>query len=88
MLDVKLLLRGRVRSGGWGERAAQARRLGRAGLTCGLVLMLCPPAGAASFQGLGDLPGGSVNSSAYGVSADGSVVVGQSLTASGWEAFR
>ena len=33
---------------------------------------------AATFQGLGDLPGGSVESYAYGLSADGSVVVGKS----------
>jgi hypothetical protein len=45
------------------------------------------PAGAASFTGLGDLPGGSFYSVAYGVSADGSVVVGQGNSASGGEAF-
>ncbi|NCR91372.1 MAG: PEP-CTERM sorting domain-containing protein [Microcystis aeruginosa G11-01] len=43
---------------------------------------------AASFQGLGGLPGGSFSSDATGVSADGSVVVGQSTGASGNEAFR
>ncbi|MBD2620846.1 HAF repeat/PEP-CTERM domain-containing protein [Microcystis flos-aquae FACHB-1344] len=47
---------------------------------------------AASFQGLGDLPGGIFGSAAYGVSADGSVVVGRSETANGTdfnsEAFR
>jgi probable HAF family extracellular repeat protein len=42
----------------------------------------------ASFQGLGDLPGGSFYSRAYSVSSDGSVVVGSSESASGWEAFR
>ena len=43
----------------------------------------------ASFQGLGDLPGGIFESNAYGVSADGSVVVGWSSSASGpEEAFR
>ncbi len=42
----------------------------------------------ASFQGLGDLIGGSFSSEAYGVSADGSVVVGRSESASGTEAFR
>ena len=41
-----------------------------------------------SFQGLGDLPGGGFSSRAHGVSANGSVVVGQSLSASGNEAFR
>ncbi|MCP4247568.1 MAG: HAF repeat/PEP-CTERM domain-containing protein, partial [bacterium] len=45
----------------------------------------------ASFQGLGDLPGGSVFSLAQGVSADGSVVAGiseSSTSTPGWEAFR
>jgi probable HAF family extracellular repeat protein len=42
----------------------------------------------ASFQGLGDLSGGSFISSASGVSADGSVVVGYGYTASGQQAFR
>jgi probable HAF family extracellular repeat protein len=45
-------------------------------------------AGNWSFQGLGDLPGGSVNSRARAVSADGSVVVGYGYSASGQEAFR
>ncbi|WP_072927563.1 PEP-CTERM sorting domain-containing protein [Microcystis aeruginosa] len=38
--------------------------------------------------GLGDLPGGNFWSSAQNVSADGSVVVGQSSGAYGYEAFR
>jgi probable HAF family extracellular repeat protein len=38
--------------------------------------------------GLGDLPGGTFDSQARGVSANGSVVVGQSNSASGREAFR
>lgn len=42
---------------------------------------------SGGMVGLGDLPGGSFNSLAFGVSADGSVVVGRSLTASGFEAF-
>jgi probable HAF family extracellular repeat protein len=46
------------------------------------------PAHAAYFTGLGDLPGGSFDSVAYGVSADGSVVVGRSLSTSAHEAFR
>ncbi len=45
------------------------------------------PAGAASFTGLGDLAGGDFYSSAYGVSADGSVVVGTGTSATGIEAF-
>jgi probable HAF family extracellular repeat protein len=48
------------------------------------------PAQAASFQGLGFLPGSSDygQSQASGVSADGSVVVGDSSGANGREAFR
>ena len=42
----------------------------------------------ATFLGLGDLPGGGVESYAYGVSADGSVVVGYSNSTSGPEAFH
>jgi probable HAF family extracellular repeat protein len=42
-----------------------------------------------SFQGLGDLPGGDFFSSASAVSADGSVVVGTSVTSNGQgDAFR
>ena len=44
-----------------------------------------------SFQGLGDLPGGGFFSQAFGMSADGLVVVGQSsvgFTASDRETFR
>jgi probable HAF family extracellular repeat protein len=43
---------------------------------------------AASLTPLGDLPGGSFFSGASGVSAVGSVVAGQSSSASGTEAFR
>jgi probable HAF family extracellular repeat protein len=43
---------------------------------------------AASLTPLGDLPGGSFQSYARGVSADGSVVVGESRSAPGTEAFR
>jgi probable HAF family extracellular repeat protein len=46
------------------------------------------PAQAASFQGLGDLPGVVSLALATGVSADGSVVVGNSQSANGLEAFR
>jgi probable HAF family extracellular repeat protein len=41
-----------------------------------------------SFTRLGDLPGGTVLSSAQGVSSDGSIVVGHSFSAQGYEAFR
>lgn len=55
-----------------------------------LVAVLAVPftADAASFIGLGDLPGGILNSSARGVSSDGSVVVGSSASTHGTEAFR
>ncbi|OHB48846.1 MAG: hypothetical protein A2Y10_06230 [Planctomycetes bacterium GWF2_41_51] len=43
---------------------------------------------AASFRGLGDLPGGSFYSRVHDVSADGSVVVGSSSSGNGYEAFR
>jgi probable HAF family extracellular repeat protein len=44
-------------------------------------------AGAASFQGLGDLSGGGFSSTAWGINGDGSVVIGQGQSASGNEAF-
>jgi probable HAF family extracellular repeat protein/parallel beta-helix repeat protein len=46
-------------------------------------------ASTASFQGLGDLPGSQFFSYAYGISADGSVVVGSGKPAGlGWQAYR
>src|SRR5262249_6750565 len=42
---------------------------------------------APSFEGLGDLPGGSTSSVAWGVSGDGSMVVGESEAAAGTQAF-
>jgi probable HAF family extracellular repeat protein len=57
-----------------------------------LLLVLCigsPRAFAAMFQGLGDLPGGHVLSRVCGLSADGSVAVGESsITIYENEAFR
>jgi len=55
-----------------------------------LILFFCTNLLAqASFEGLGDLPGGAIASWAYDVSADGSVVVGISATdGTGREAFR
>jgi probable HAF family extracellular repeat protein len=49
---------------------------------------VAPSAPAASFQGLGDLPGGTFGSWAYSVSVDGKVVVGNSRSTNGTEAFR
>lgn len=40
------------------------------------------------FMGLGDLPGDIFYSVANGVSGDGTVVVGSSVSENGWEAFR
>ena len=42
----------------------------------------------ASFEGLGDLASGLFSSSAWGVSGDGSVVVGDAISDSGTQAFR
>jgi probable HAF family extracellular repeat protein len=48
-----------------------------------------PPTPSQHFIGLGDLPGGIANSMAYGVSADGTVVVGWgNNSTTGTEAFR
>ncbi len=58
---------------------------------CCWVLFMFPAGsamGQASFQGLGDLSGGAYNSKAYGVSGDGTVVVGESVSSWGTEAFR
>src|SRR5437868_2653577 len=55
---------------------------------CFLMVSLAASAHGARFFGLGDLPGGTFNSWANGVSADGSVVVGISESGSGGEAFR
>jgi probable HAF family extracellular repeat protein len=46
------------------------------------------PTPSLHFIGLGDLPGGIANSTAYGVSADGTTVVGYGTSAAGTEAFR
>jgi len=50
---------------------------------CGAALLLLPSTAMAqaSFQGLGDLPGGDFGSIANAVSADGSVVVGEGTNA-------
>lgn len=55
------------------------------GLFCGFVP---PPARAGSLTGPGTLGGGAPQSIASGVSADGSVVVGVTTSASGTQAFR
>ncbi len=47
-------------------------------------------AATPSFQGLGHLSTtvSNINSSALGISSDGSVVTGEGISNSGWEAFR
>ncbi len=80
------------------ERCGPETRAQAARISDRKVLGLCAVAviwataslaqGQASFQGVGDLPGGETESFAYGVSGDGSTVVGVSLSASGEEAFR
>ena len=57
------------------------------------ILFLCiivtvGQAQKASIEGLGDFPGGKFESTAQGISGDGSVVVGSGTTASGKHAFR
>jgi probable HAF family extracellular repeat protein len=52
------------------------------------LLLLGSVAAAATLQPLGDLPGDIFGSVAFGVSADGSTVVGGSNSASGTQAFR
>lgn len=57
-------------------------------LTIGLFLPIFSAfAQEATFEGLGDLPGGGMVSQGYDVSADGSVVVGGSNSKNGNEAF-
>lgn len=52
------------------------------------VSAVCSPSQAATFTGLGDLPGGTFYTYASGVSDDGSVVVGRGYSDAGLEAFR
>ena len=49
------------------------------GLFLPFVLSSFANAQTASFQGIGDLPGGIFDSRAYDISPDGSVVVGRSI---------
>jgi probable HAF family extracellular repeat protein len=60
------------------------------GLSLGCGFLGSQAVQAASFQGLGDLPGGLNFSSAIGISADGSTIVGisGSSNTTGQEAFR
>ena len=64
------------------------RAAGVIGVTLLLTFFASTVPARAGIIGLGDLPGGSFNSFARGVSADGLVVVGQGNSSSGSEAFR
>jgi probable HAF family extracellular repeat protein len=82
-----------IPAGAWSREDNVVRRLARLGsglaLAAGLFLALAWSAHAEPmFMGLGDLPGGTFDSSSWAVSADGSTVVGESVSASGYEAFR
>ncbi len=61
-------------------------------LIVAFLTVLCPPyaagRGSATFQGIGDLPGGGFSSSAFGVSADGSTVVGIGLSSADPDSFE
>ena len=60
-------------------------------ILCAVIVTMfvsCSQTEGSHFTGLGDLPGGTFSAAAFGISADGSVVVGQGRSASGTEAFR
>lgn len=73
------------------ENSGSHQRVGSR--VCGAALVLFAFAvplhlsAQASFRGLGDIPGGVVSSAAQGISDDGSTVVGQASSDSGFEAF-
>ncbi len=52
------------------------------------MLTVVGSAQSATFTPIGDLPGGDIYSAAWGISADGTTVVGASSTASGSDGFR
>lgn len=74
----------------WRSNASTIRRFVHLTRALAAVLLWTAAARAQvpSFTGVGDLPGGSASSTALDVSADGTVVVGESESASGTEAFR
>lgn len=57
-------------------------------ISCFVSICLLGSLASADIIGLGDLPGGSSLSIAFGISADGTVVVGRSFSGNGNEAFR
>ena len=58
------------------------------GALLGAALLSPSTYAGLKFQGLGDLPGWSFESAAWGVSSDGTVVVGSGYSALGEQAFR
>ncbi len=57
-------------------------------ICCSTALITPLTVYGASLDDLGDLTGGSASSTAYGINADGTVVVGYGTSAGGTEAFR
>ena len=71
-----------------GAHGAKTVRYDYVAWVVGYVCIASPAtAVGATFQGLGDLPGGSFASVAFAVSPDGSIVVGESGSSFGTEAF-
>lgn len=74
------------------QRSRTTGRPGRAGAFALIAVMALPELSAQltpdAFQALGDLPGGFISTTAHGISADGSTIIGESESAIGPEAFR
>ena len=68
--------------------AHTVRPITRVSVSVVALCMLTSSIRAGTFFGLGDLPDGTFTSRAEGVSGDGSVVVGQGSSTSGFEAIR
>lgn len=77
----------RIRKADWKPGARRATLL----IVCVVAISACVASAQAaplSFQGLGDLPGGTFNSSATGVSGDGTVVSGNGTAGTATHGFR
>ncbi len=68
------------------KQMAQTKRL-KVSIVASLFLLSSSHAFGASMEGLGDLSGGVFESTGFGVSGDGSVIVGYSKSTNGEEAF-
>lgn len=81
---------GKVRAYHLDRSAQQEQGIARKNLAPHVIALLMLPgiASATSFTPLGFLPHGNNSSVAWGVSADGTTVVGRGNSASGYEAFR